>query len=249
MRDDAMRLAVLIDAENAHAKIIDQLMAEAAKLGIATVKRIYGNFRSGNTSIWSDDLLRDHSIKPMHQINNTKGKNASDIGMVIDAMDLLHSGKIDGFCIVSSDSDFTGLASRIREEGISVYGFGEKKTPKSFIAACDRFTYTETLSKKAEQANKTEKSRILDTNGNPLPIALFLDAVEDTAEDDGWTSLSRIGQVISNQRPDFDQRNFGYRKLSDLIQETGLFELQHRGKPGGPQHVYVRRISAPENRN
>lgn len=238
MADDTKRLAVLIDADNAQPSIIAELMSEIAKLGSAIVKRIYGDFTSQNLKSWST-AARDHSIQPIQQFQNTVGKNASDSALIIDAMDLLHTKKFDGFCIVSSDSDFTRLATRVREDGLLVFGFGEKKTPKSFVAACDRFIYTEILRDRptgaAKSTAKIKDSRLL---------ALLKDAVEDSDDDDGWAALNVIGQLLNKRRPDFDTRSFGYRNLSSLVEATGLFDLERRGKKGGPLHVYVRAKSS-----
>lgn len=232
MADDTKRLAVLIDADNAQPSIIAELMSEIAKLGSAIVKRIYGDFTSQNLKSWST-VARDHSIQPIQQFANTVGKNASDSALIIDAMDLLHTKKFDGFCIVSSDSDFTRLATRVREDGLLVFGFGEKKTPKSFVAACNRFIYTEILRAKpaGPSAAETKDSALL---------ALLRDAVEDSADDGGWAALPIIGQLLNKRQPDFDPRGFGYRNLSSLVDATGLFDLERRGKKGSPQHMFVR---------
>jgi uncharacterized LabA/DUF88 family protein len=238
MADDTMRLAVLIDADNAQPAIIADLMSEIAKLGAAIVKRIYGDFTSQNLKSWST-VARDHSIQPIQQFANTVGKNASDSALIIDAMDLLHTKKFDGFCIVSSDSDFTRLATRVREDGLLVFGFGEKKTPMSFVAACNRFIYTEILRDRpagpSKSAAELKDSRLL---------TLLRDAVEDSAGDDGWAALQLIGQLLNKRRPDFDTRSFGYRNLSSLVEATGLFDLERRGKKGSPQHVFVRAKAA-----
>lgn len=234
MADDTKRLAVLIDADNAQPTIIAELMSEIAKLGSAIVKRIYGDFTSQNLKSWSV-IARDHSIQPIQQFANTVGKNASDSALIIDAMDLLHTKKFDGFCIVSSDSDFTRLATRVREDGLLVFGFGEKKTPKSFVAACNRFIYTEILrAKPAEPAKRAAEVKDTDLQ------ALLRDAVEDSADDAGWAALPIIGQLLNKRRPDFDTRSFGYRNLSSLVEATGLFDLERRGKKGGTQHMFVR---------
>ncbi len=231
MERDMPRLAVLIDAENAQLTILSGLLAEIAKFGTASVKRVYGDFTSPTLASWRDQLLA-HSIQPIQQFRNTVHKNASDSALIIDAMDLLHSKKFDGFCIVSSDSDFTRLASRIREEGLSVYGFGEQKTPNSFIAACDKFTYTEVLRPPEPSASGPAVVRS-DAVGKDTEIARHLkDAVESCADDDGWASLGAVGSVVTNHLPVFDPRHYGFKKLSALVEATGLFDLQKRGGEG-----------------
>lgn len=218
-------LAVLIDADNAQATIIEGLLSEIAKFGVASVKRIYGDWTTPNLAPWKNTLL-NHSIQPIQQFRYTTGKNATDSAMIIDAMDLLYSGTFDGFCIVSSDSDFTRLASRIREAGKSVYGFGEKKTPQPFVAACDRFIYTEifTLSENSEK----ETSKL---PGNKLRqdtklISLIRSAIDIASNEEGWANLGPVGSVIVKNAPEFDPRNYGYAKLSDLIKAIELFEIE-----------------------
>lgn len=252
-------LVVLIDAENAQASIIEELLSEIAKYGTASVRRIYGDFTDQNLSSWKKTLLA-HSINPIQQFRYTSGKNASDSALIIDAMDLLHSKRFDGFCIVSSDSDFTRLAMRIREEGLRVYGFGEKKTPQSFVAACDRFIYTEILRKSPAAPAKPARGPRrkpkaapsadqvpagVGLPGGSLPIDDIRDAVEATADETGWAALGRVGGIIGDRRPDFDPRNFGHKNLSALIQATGQFELQRRGTPGQSQSVYLRAKAEP----
>lgn len=229
------RLAVLIDADNAQAAIIGNLLAEIAKFGVATARRIYGDFTSPQLASWRDALLT-HSIQPIQQFRNTVGKNATDSALIIDAMDLLHSGKLDGFCIVSSDGDFTRLAARIREEGLAVYGFGEQKTPKSFVSACDRFIYTEILRpaapKAAAPAQKPKPPK--------PPVALLREAVETSADDEGWAFLGAVGQLILKTAPDFDPRTYGHAKLGELVAATGAFELDRQSKTGGSAVLRVR---------
>jgi uncharacterized LabA/DUF88 family protein len=239
--DQPRRLAVLIDAENAQAALLNELFAEIAKYGVASVKRAYGDFTSPNLGPWIE-AMRKHSIKPTLQVNNTRGKNASDIGLVIEAMDLLHSKRFDGFCIVSSDSDFTGLASRIREEGVMVYGFGQKKTPSSFVEACDKFIHTENLksppkpSGRKDAAAPPPKAAALP----PEILSVLQDAVESASDDAGWANLGRVGHIVGNHRPDFDSRSYGQKTLTSLLEASGDFELQRRGPKGGQQHVVVR---------
>src|ERR671918_437051 len=233
------KLAVLVDAENTQASIIDALLAEIAKYGIASVRRIYGDWTTTLLRGWKDVLL-EHAIQPIQQFRYTVGKNASDSALIIDAMDLLYTEKLDGFCIVSSDSDFTRLASRIREAGLTVYGFGEKKTPKAFVGACDKFIYTEIL-REDEPTGPRGRKTTADLNQDTTLINLLRNAVENTASEDGWAYLGQIGQHIANQTPEFDPRNYGYRKLVDLVRDTQLFDVDQRRSADSPGiSVYVR---------
>ena len=221
------KLAVLIDADNAPADIIDRLLEEIAKYGIASVKRIYGDWSHG-LSKWKAALL-PHAIIPVQQFAYTKGKNATDMALVIDAMDLLYSGNFDGFCIVSSDSDFTRLASRLRESGRTVYGFGEKKTPEAFRKACDKFVYTEIFRPNKTQSKARsdgKNSSDADSTTEPAADALTLikRAVRENADDLGWANLGPIGSYINKTNPDFDSRLYGYGKLSELIKSFDIFE-------------------------
>ncbi|QYC10784.1 NYN domain-containing protein [Brevundimonas nasdae] len=226
----APRLAVLIDAENASSRIADLLFTEIATLGEASARRVYGDFSSPQIAGWTK-VLAQFAIQPQQNFANTKGKNSGDIALVIDAMDLLHSGRFDGFCLVSSDSDFTRLAARIREEGVDVYGFGEKKTPESFRQACTRFIYTENLSVPPETDNDVAKSapaveappKLKPSEAGRLIASLIPDMDEDG---DGWVQASAIGSRLRNAYPDFDQRTYGFAKLSDLIRATGRFDVQ-----------------------
>ncbi len=229
---DSPRLAVLIDAENAQLGTLGNLLAEIAKYGSASVRRVYGDFTSQSLAPWRDPMLA-HSIQPIQQFRNTVHKNASDSALIIDAMDLLHSGRLDGFCIVSSDSDFTRLASRIREEGLLVYGFGEKQTPPSFIAACHKFTYTEIL--RSEPAAQSETAATVHQVALPALAAdnavmrHLSDAVEHCADEQGWARMAEVGRIVANHVPDFDSRHYGFRKLSSLLESTGRFELERQG--------------------
>src|SRR2546421_4190716 len=214
--ENTARLAVLIDADNARASITEGLLAEVAKYGTGAVKRAYGDWTAPNLRGWKDQLLA-HSIQPIQQFAYTTGKNATDAAMVIDAMDLLYSGRFDGFCIVSSDSDFTRLAARIRESGLIVYGFGERKTPKPFVAACNKFIYTESLSYTENTAYPGNTATPAETalppkavtsaaqlKGDTTLVNLLRNAVEAASDDDGWASLSAVGSIITKQRPEFD---------------------------------------------
>ncbi|GLZ06557.1 hypothetical protein Acsp03_40230 [Actinomadura sp. NBRC 104412] len=237
--DNSTRLAVLIDADNTRPTIIEGLLAEVAKYGTAHVKRAYGDWTGTGLKGWKDHLLAQ-SIQPIQQFAYTFGKNATDAAMVIDAMDLLYSERFDGFCIVSSDSDFTRLAARIRESGLTVYGFGEHKTPKPFVAACDKFIYIENLTAPdggapapARQAAKLKADTAL--------VRQLRNAVEAASDDDGWAPLASVGHIITKQQPDFDSRTYGYTKLSDLMAATSLFALDRRSPgEGKPSVIYVR---------
>jgi uncharacterized LabA/DUF88 family protein/Fe-S-cluster formation regulator IscX/YfhJ len=220
------KLAVLIDADNTQPSTIDALLAEIAKYGIASVRRIYGDWTTPNLRGWKDVLL-EQAIQPIQQFRYTVGKNATDSALIIDAMDLLYTEKLDGFCIVSSDSDFTRLASRIREAGLIVYGFGEKKTPKAFVGACDKFVYTEIL-REDEPSSPRGKKSTTDLNQDTTLVNLLRNAVEYSAGDDGWAYLGQIGQYVANQVPEFDPRNYGYKKLGDLVRAIQLFDIDER---------------------
>jgi uncharacterized LabA/DUF88 family protein len=245
--ENAAKLAVLIDADNAQPAITEALLAEVAKYGTAHVKRAYGDWTGTSLKGWKDQLLAQ-SIQPIQQFAYTKGKNATDAAMIIDAMDLLYSERFDGFCLVSSDSDFTRLAARLRESGLTVYGFGERKTPKPFVAACDKFVYIENLIyvENATASSEAPLTPAPRTSAAQLKKDIELvnqlrTAVEAASDDDGWASLASVGHIVTKQRPDFDSRNYGYGKLSDLMAATTLFEMERRssgeGKPGA---IYAR---------
>lgn len=234
------RFAVLIDADNTSPRIVAGLFEEIAKFGEASVRRIYGDFSSPRLKSWAD-ILQKYAIDPYQQFAYTSGKNASDIALVIDAMDLLHSGRFDGFCLVSSDSDFTRLASRLREEGADVYGFGAQKTPESFRQACRRFVYTENLLPEAAATAPEQDGgprQALQPPSAAVPI--LTRAIEQMESEDGWVRLGAVGQRLANIASDFDPRTFGYRKLSDLVRKTGAFEVDQtegrtvriRARPG-----------------
>jgi uncharacterized LabA/DUF88 family protein len=219
------RFAVLIDADNTSPRIAAGRFEEVAKFGEASVRRIYGDFSGQRLRAWAE-ILPKYAIDPYQQFAYTTGKNASDIALVIDAMDLLHSGRMDGFCLVSSDSDFTRLASRLREEGADVYGFGEQKTPESFRHACRRFIYTENLLPEAQiSAPEEEPSRkALQSPSAAIPI--LNRAIEQMETEDGWVGLGMVGQRLANIASDFDPRTYGFRKLSDLVRKTGAFDIE-----------------------
>ncbi|MFP4562011.1 MAG: NYN domain-containing protein [Spirochaetia bacterium] len=233
------KLAVLIDADNTQPSIVEELLEEIAKYGVASVKRIYGDWTKPNLRGWKE-LLLHHAIQPIQQFGYTTGKNATDSAMIIDAMDLLFTEKLDGFCIVSSDSDFTRLSSRIREAGLTVYGFGEKKTPQAFVGACDKFIYTEILRK--EESTHTGKSKSSqDLRQDTRLVNLIRNAVEDSADEDGWAHLGNVGQNIANKSPEFDPRNYGFKKLGELIESIGLFEINEVAHENSPaKTIYVR---------
>src|SRR5215831_7333611 len=226
MADDTRlrRFAVLIDADNTSPRIVAGLFEEIARFGEASVRRIYGDFSSPRMKSWAD-ILQKYAIDPHQQFAYTTGKNASDIALVIDAMDLLHSGRFDGFCLVSSDSDFTRLASRLREQGADVYGFGERKTPESFRQACRRFIYTENLLPDAQVATLEEGPSTKALQPPSAAIPILNKAIMQMETEDGWVGLGAVGQRLANIASDFDPRTFGYRKLSDLVRNTGGFEI------------------------
>lgn len=258
--DDQQRLAVLIDADNAQPAVIEGLLAEVAKYGVASVKRIYGDFTSSRMTQWKAALLK-HSIAPVQQFAYTSGKNATDSSMIIDAMDLLYTHRFDGFCLVSSDSDFTRLAQRLREEGLVVYGFGERKTPDAFVQACDKFIYNDVLraepasaapetakptpaKRASKQAASAAASEPVQAKGNTPPLSLLRQAIEEASDEEGWASLGAVGTYLNKIRPDFDPRLYGHRKLSDLFRsQSRHFAVQERAAGGnGGQLVYVRAL-------
>ncbi|MDP3266478.1 MAG: NYN domain-containing protein [Sulfuricurvum sp.] len=235
MNQNQARLAVLIDADNSQPSIIAGLLDEIASHGIASVKRIYGDWTDTKLKGWKHELLT-HGLHPMQQFAYTTGKNATDSAMIIDAMDLLYTKNFDGFCIVSSDSDFTRLASRIRESGVKVYGFGEQKTPKSFIGVCDKFIYTENLRRTHTAVTQTARIK----HDEKALLALVRNAVEDTTNEAGWSYMGAIGQNLINKLPEFDPRSYGYKKLVDLIEGLGEFEFKYSDPLSGSQSIHVR---------
>tara|TARA_R110002020_G_scaffold36874_18_gene110760 strand:+ start:994 stop:1800 length:807 start_codon:yes stop_codon:yes gene_type:complete len=254
--EESKHLAVLIDADNAQPSVIEGLLAEVAKFGVASVKRIYGDFTSQRLQGWKQALLK-HSIHPVQQFAYTSGKNATDSSLIIDAMDLMYTGRFDGFCLVSSDSDFTRLAQRLREAGLTVYGFGERKTPDPFVQACDKFTYTEVLRQDAGEAEKPEPAK---SNGRvakkataktaaaekpkqpqQAPRKLLNQAIEEASDEEGWAQLGAVGSYLNKLRSDFDPRLFGHRKLSDLFKAyPKWFEFKELASPAGGKDLYVR---------
>lgn len=226
--DATHKLAVLIDADNAQPGVVDALLDEIAKYGVASVKRVYGDWTTPQLKGWKD-AANVHGLQPMQQFSYTTGKNATDSALIIDAMDLLYTGTFDGFCLVSSDSDFTGLAKRLRQSGISVYGFGERKTPIALVAACDKFVYLDVLrtptTDAPDQSEPAARSGVKELRRDAKLVNLLRSGIEAASDDDGWAQLGSIGSHIAKQAPDFDARNWGYRKLVDLVTAIGLFEV------------------------
>jgi uncharacterized LabA/DUF88 family protein len=247
------RFAVLIDADNTSPRIAAGLFEEIAKFGEASVRRIYGDFSSPRMKSWAD-ILQKYAIDPYQQFAYTTGKNASDIALVIDAMDLLHSRRFDGFCLVSSDSDFTRLASRLREEGADVYGFGAQKTPESFRQACRRFVYIENLLPEAEVSTPEEGSSLKARQPPSAAVPILTKAIAQMESEDGWVGLGVVGQRLANIASDFDPRTYGHRKLSDLVRQTGAFEIDQpdgralriRAKPALPSKPRGAAAAAPK---
>ena len=234
------KLAVLIDADNAQPAIVEGLLSEIAKYGTANVKRIYGDWTLSGLKGWKEVLLQ-YSIQPIQQFGYTSGKNATDSALIIDAMDLLYTGKFDGFCIVSSDSDFTKLASRIREAGLFVYGFGERKTPKAFVSACDKFIFTEVLRSKDDYSEKIRRKTTSELAKDTKLVNLLRNAVEASSDDSGWAHLASVGSNIAKQAPEFDPRNYGYKKLGELVSATKLFQIEERPVGNGPSKaIYLK---------
>ena len=264
--EEQPRLAVLIDADNAQPAVIEGLLAEVAKYGVASVKRIYGDFTSTRMTQWKQALLK-HSINPVQQFAYTSGKNATDSSLIIDAMDLMYTRRFDGVCLVSSDSDFTRLAQRLREEGLTVYGFGERKTPDAFVQACDKFIYVEVLrsevsappppppakpakkstrpvaKKPVPQAEPTAAPVADVVKPESLPLRLIRQAIEEASDDQGWAFLGSVGSYLSKVRPDFDTRLYGHKKLSDLMKaHPRHFTVEERAGEGGTKRFYVRSV-------
>ena len=249
--EPTLRLAVLIDADNAQAAVIEGILAEVARFGEASVKRIYGDFTSPNSSSWKK-VLQKYAIKPVQQFAYTTGKNATDSTLIIDAMDLLYTRRLDGFCLITSDSDFTGLATRIREEGLLVLGFGEQKTPDAFRNACNKFVLTEVLRRPVIEpevaSNKTDTSLPVSPKSTPIapdspvfPKEFVLAALEQSSDESGWAQLGTFGSYLTKLQPDFDSRVYGFKKLSDLIKaKTDLFVTEERLSSGNQKQLYLR---------
>ena len=238
-----INLAVLIDGDNIPSAFVKEMMEEIAKYGNPTIKRIYGDWTNPSLSKWKGILL-ENAITPIQQYGYTKGKNSTDSAMIIDAMDILYSEKVNGFCIVSSDSDFTRLATRLREAGMQVIGIGEKKTPNPFIVACDKFIYIEILKTKTkEKAFEDEKELDKETFDKISlnEIKLIATTINDLSDDDGWAFLGDVGGLLQKKRPSFDPRNYGFQKLTPLINSTGKFDIEQReSQKGKSKLIYVR---------
>ena len=222
-----LNIAVLIDGENIPSAHVQEMMEEIAKYGNPTIKRIYGDWTKPRLSKWKNVLL-ENAITPIQQYSYTSGKNASDSAMIIDAMDLLYSEKVNGFCLVSSDSDFTKLATRLREAGMKVIGIGEKKTPNPFIVACDKFIYIEIIANKAQKKENKDSSKNSVDRITNREIKLIENSISDLSDDDGWAFLGDVGGLIQKKQPNFDSRNYGFEKLTPLIKSIGSFEIEQR---------------------
>lgn len=239
--NDNLNLAVLIDGDNIPSAHVHEMMQEITKYGNPTIKRIYGDWTRPGLNKWKA-LLLEHAITPVQQYGYTKGKNATDSSMIIDAMDILYSGKVDGFCLVSSDSDFTRLATRLREAGKLVIGIGEKKTPNPFIVACDKFIYIEILrSQNAEKEEKKTADKPSTDKITKKEIDLIANSIRDLSDEDGWAFLGDVGGLIQKKQPNFDSRNYGFEKLTPLIKSTGKFDIEQRENPKSRYKlIYVR---------
>jgi uncharacterized LabA/DUF88 family protein len=241
-----IRLAVLIDGDNIPSAYVKEMMEEIAKYGSPTIKRIYGDWTKPNLSKWKNMLL-ENAITPIQQYGYTTGKNATDSAMIIDAMDILYSEKVDGFCLVSSDSDFTRLATRLREAGMKVIGIGERKTPEPFIVACDRFIYVEILKTHSKEENSIEirdnSRKDVVEKVTPKVISLIASTISDLADEDGWAFLGDVGSLLQKKQPNFDSRNYGFQKLTPMINSTKKFEIEQReASKGKSKLIYVRNI-------
>lgn len=248
-----LNLAVLIDGDNIPSAHVKEMMEEIAKYGNPTIKRIYGDWTKPHLAKWKNILL-ENAITPIQQYGYTTGKNATDSAMIIDAMDILYSEKVKGFCLVSSDSDFTKLATRLREAGMQVIGIGEKKTPNPFIVACDKFIYIEII---RNQSEKKENSIEIDKNKesldkiSPKEINLISSTINDLSDDDGWAFLGDVGSLLLKKQPNFDSRNYGFEKLTPLIKSIDQFDIEHRESNGRSRHklVFVKNREKKQHRS
>lgn len=236
-----IKLAVLIDGDNIPSAYVKEMMEEIAKYGNPTIKRIYGDWTKPHLVKWKNVLL-ENAVTPIQQYGYTQGKNATDSAMIIDAMDILYSGKVNGFCLVSSDSDFTRLATRLREAGMNVIGIGEKKTPDPFIVACDRFIYIEILKNQAKESSKEKETKKSEYDKiTPKVVKLIAATISDVADDDGWAFLGDVGSLLQKKQPNFDSRNYGYQKLTPMINSIDRFEIESRENQRGKYKlIYVR---------
>ena len=239
--DHEKRIAVLLDADNVSPKYISAILSEAVNHGLPTYKRIYGDWTKPQLSSWKEELL-NHSITPIRQYNYTTGKNSTDSALIIDAMDILYSHNVEGFCIVSSDSDFTRLASRLRESGMYVMGMGEAKTPKPFVSACESFKYLESLAKSRSEEEKAESEKLI--QGAMTRDELMQEIqkiVEEKSDDNGWISLAELGNILNRRFSDFDSRNYGFSKLLHLVRSFSCFKVEsRRGQNPNVMHYYIR---------
>lgn len=245
MENNEVRLAVLIDADNAPRTALKEIMEECVKYGTPTVKRIYGDWTMNNMDSWKG-LLLENALIPIQQYSYTTGKNSTDSAMIIDAMDILYSQRVDGFVLVSSDSDFTRLALRLREAGMRVYGIGEHKTPAPFIAACDKFIYVEVIrgteGEKAGEKGKESHNHRPGRQSIPKSIErLIASTIQDVSDEDGWAFMGELGNILPRKMPDFDPRNYGYEKLTALVKSMDRFEIDARPTSApNVKHIYVR---------
>jgi hypothetical protein len=234
---DATRLAVLIDSDNTTASVTTELLEEIAKYGTPTVKRAYGDWTTQNLAGWKDELLR-HAIQPVQQFGYTRGKNSTDSALIIDAMDLLYAGNLEGFVIVSSDSDFTRLATRLRESGMTVYGLGRRTTPAPFVAACDRFIYLDLLGEEPPRSGRT--APVDAETALPDLKRLLATAITSTSKDDGWSNLGEVGSYLSKSHAAFDPRDYGHAKLGELVRSEPYVEVKAVSGPTGLSQIWVR---------
>ena len=257
--DIESRIAVLIDADNVSNKYIRPILDELSKYGAPTYKRIYSDWTRPEMSSWKNVLLT-YSITPVQQYSYTSGKNATDSSLIIDAMDILYTGHVDSFCIVSSDSDFTRLAARLREAGMHVIGMGEKKTPQAFISACEVFKYLEVLASDFENEAAQERETQASEQGVTYKVSvtskeeitkIIQKIVADTSEEDGWAFLGMVGNVLNKQKPDFDSRNYGFQKLTQFVESLACFDIEHRPTNNpGIKHTFIRNqaVQSPARR-
>jgi len=243
---DTTRLAVLIDSDNTTASLTTELLAEIAKYGTPTIKRAYGDWTTQNLAGWKEELLR-HAIQPVQQFGYTRGKNSTDSALIIDAMDLLYAGNLEGFAIVSSDSDFTRLATRLRESGMTVYGLGRRKTPEPFVAACDRFIHLELLSPETRDPARAPSRDEVQAPPPPNLKALLSPAISSTSKDDGWSHLGEVGSYLIKSHAAFDPRTYGHAKLGELVRTLPYLEVKEAAGPTGTSHLLVRlKPTAPQ---
>lgn len=236
------RIAVLIDGDNAQPSLIEQMVAEASKYALVTIRRVYGDWTTPYMKSWKG-ILNAHAIQPIQQFRYTVGKNATDSALIIDAMDILYEGTVNGFCLISSDSDYTRLATRIREKGLFVMGIGQKSTPRAFVNACEVFVYTENLLTEKEMPKVTplpKKTNVANIPADPLPV--LKDAFDMAAQEDGWAFLGAVGDRLRQLDPGFDSRTYGHKQLSQLIRAyPNVFEVKEKESRSGPSPIYVRR--------